>query len=401
MGAIIASFEDMIAPTSLAEFFSKYWEKQPLFMRRSSPHYYEPLLTLENVQNAISAGGLRYPAIQLSKGGGFLPPEAYCQDIRSGDVVFSGVPNIGRLHAEYQSGATISLPGFHRAWEPLQRLTTAVEAYLDHAIHTNVYLTPGAVSGFGPHYDVHDVFVFQISGSKHWKIYSPIFDLPHASQPFRPQMFTQSAPLLELDIEPGDLLYLPRGFVHTTNTTDRASAHVTLGVTVYTWMELLAIWLQSSKNDVAFRRALPPGFASRPELKQGLKAEFSKLVSGLHDKLDGENVIESFLQRVREGYPGQRGSSVEFDANAVAIGPGSQLQTLPRDRYARAEEGGSLILRFEGKTIPVSVRARATLDAICERSSFKPAELPSELSEETRLFLIRHLYKEGFLNLAG
>ena len=121
MGAIIASFEDMIAPTSLAEFFSKYWEKQPLFMRRSSPHYYEALLTLENVQNAISAGGLRYPAIQLSKGGGFLPPEAYCQDIRSGDVRFSGVPNIGRLHAEYQSGATISLPGFHRAWEPLQR----------------------------------------------------------------------------------------------------------------------------------------------------------------------------------------------------------------------------------------------------------------------------------------
>ena len=130
-----------------------------------------------------------------------------------------------------------------------------------------------------PHYDVHDVFVFQISGSKHWKIYSPIFDPPHASQPFRPQMFTQSAPLLELDIEPGDLLYLPRGFVHTTNTTDHASAHVTLGVTVYTWMELLAIWLQSSKNDVAFRRALPPGFASRPELKQGLKDGIVEVVS--------------------------------------------------------------------------------------------------------------------------
>ena len=131
------------------------------------------------------------------------------------------------------------------------------------------------MSGFGPHYDVHDVFIFQISGAKNWKIYPPIFDLPHASQPFRPQMSPDSAPLLELDIEPGDLLYLPRGFVHTTNTGNRASAHATLGVTVYTWVELLAIWLQSSKNDADFRRALPPGFAHRPELKQELKEGFT------------------------------------------------------------------------------------------------------------------------------
>jgi hypothetical protein len=122
MGAKIASFESMIAPVSPDEFFSRYWEKEPLFFPRSSPGFYDGLLTLPDIQNAISSGGLRYPAIQLSRDGGFLPPEAYCVDIRAGGVVFDGVPELARIQAEYQSGTTISLPGFHRAWRPLGEL---------------------------------------------------------------------------------------------------------------------------------------------------------------------------------------------------------------------------------------------------------------------------------------
>ncbi len=397
MGATIASFEQMIAPVSLDEFFARYWEKEPLFIQRSDPGFYDELLTLSDLQNTISSGGLRYPAIQLSRDGGFLPPEAFCKSIRAGGVVFEGVPELARVQAEYQSGSTLSLPGFHRAWGPLARLASAVEAYLDHAVHTNIYITPGAVSGFGPHHDTHEVFIFQISGGKHWKIYPPIIELPHSSQLFRPQMFTGAAPMLELDIEPGDLLYLPRGVVHSTTTLNRASAHATLGVTVYTWVELLAMWLQSSKDKVDLRRALPPGFAHRPELKRELMDGFAKLVAELHEKLDSESLVESFLQRAREGYPGQRAAEGGFDASVVVIGPRSELRALPRDLYRMSEEGGGIVLRFEGKTLPISARARAVLEDMRGRPSFRPAELAGDLNEETKLALARYLHKEGFL----
>jgi len=399
MGANIANFAQMIAPVSPDEFFATHWEKEPLFIRRADPGFYDELLTLRDVQNTISSGGLRYPAIQLSRDGGFLPPEAFCKDIRAGGVVFDGVPELARVQAEYQSGSTLSLPGFHRAWGPLARLASAVEAYLDHAVHTNIYITPGAVSGFGPHHDTHDVFIFQISGGKHWKIYAPIIGLPHASQLFRPHMFAGAAPLLELDVEPGDLLYLPRGVVHSTTTSNRASAHATLGVTVYTWVELLAIWLQSSKDEVGFRRALPPGFAHRPELKQELKDGFARLIAELHEKLDSESLVESFLQRVREGYPGQHAAAGGFDANVVVIGPRSELKALPRRRYRVSEEGGSIILQFEGKTVPMSPRARATFDDMRAKPSFRPEELAGDLNAETKLALARYLHKEGFLIL--
>ena len=43
--------------------------------------------------------------------------------------------------------------------------------------------------------------------------------------------------------------------------------------------------------------------------------------------------------------------------------------------------------------------ARAALDDMCKRPSFRPADLAGDLNEETKLALARHLHKEGFLIL--
>jgi len=101
--------------------------------------------------------------------------------------------------------------------------------------------------------------------------------------------------------------------------------HVTLGVTVYTFVELIAVWLQSSKNEAAFRRALPPGFAKHPELKQGIKDEFSRLVADLTHKFDVHQTVETFLQHVMEGYPGRSGPGREIDLDVAVIGPRSKF----------------------------------------------------------------------------
>ena len=172
---------------------------------------------------------------------------------------------------------------------------------------------------------------------------------------------------------------------------------MTLGVTVYTWVEVLATWLQSSRDEVDLRRALPPGFAHRPELKQELEKGVARLVANLQARLDGEALVESFARRARHGYPGQRAAEGGFDANVVVIDPCGKLKTLPRDRYVVSEEGGGIVLKFEGKTLPMSPPARATLLDMCAKSSFRPAELVGDLNEETTLALVRHLHKEGFL----
>jgi hypothetical protein len=395
-GAAAPQLKRLLAPLALDAFFARYWEREVLHLKRGDAHYYDSLLTLQDLERVVAAGGLRYPALQLSKGGTFLPPEAFCKDLRSGEIVFSGVPDLDRLQAAYQSGATLSLPGFHRAWRPLAELAGEVESYVNHGVHTNIYLTPRQSQGFDPHYDTHEVFVLQVFGRKHWKIFDSLVELPHQSQPFHPSMHKPSTPVLELDLEPGDLLYVPRGVVHTTQTLDEASAHVTLGISIYTYFEMLTIWLQGLRSHAAARRGLPPGFLDRPEVKPALARDFAELVARLSRGLDADRLVDAFLDRVRAGYPGKLNLDAGFHANPV-IGPESRLRTLERGHYALSETGESVVLRFSDKTAEIPAIARGFIKEICARPSFRLCELSCELDADARLALARRLYQEGFL----
>jgi ribosomal protein L16 Arg81 hydroxylase len=310
---------DLLAPITPERFLAQHWERRPLHISRTTPGYYDPLLTKQTIDTAIASGGLRFPGIQLAKGGGFVMPEAFTRSIRAGDDIFTGVPILERVREEYQSGATISLPGFHRAWPPLGALTAAIEAQMSHPVHTNIYLTPGAAAGFTPHFDTHEVFVLQIAGTKHWVIYPPPIELPHRSQPFDPRLAVNAAPLLEFDLTPGDLLYLPRGFVHTTTTPASFSLHVTLGITVYTWVELLADWAHASRHDPALRHALPPGFASGCGAPAALKAGLHAAIARLQQTTDLDALLDRFTQRVNAA---SNSVAASFDSDvSVAASP--------------------------------------------------------------------------------
>ncbi len=76
MAAVDFDLEKLLQPLSIERFFAEYWEKQPLYLPRRAPDYYAGLLTQRDLESLISNTDLRYPAIQLSKGGGYLPPEA-------------------------------------------------------------------------------------------------------------------------------------------------------------------------------------------------------------------------------------------------------------------------------------------------------------------------------------
>ncbi|MBV8592245.1 MAG: hypothetical protein JO212_19690, partial [Acetobacteraceae bacterium] len=120
------------------------------------------------------------------------------------------------------------------------------------------------------------------------------------------------------DLEPGDLLYLPRGFVHTTETSDSFSLHVTLGITVYTWIELLTEWVQLSTHSPSFRRALPPGFAGRENVRRSLGDRFARMLAELKSITDYNTFVDGFSQRVQSTRNGQR---ARFSTEVIATEP--------------------------------------------------------------------------------
>jgi ribosomal protein L16 Arg81 hydroxylase len=395
MSAEVFDIATLLSPLEIDHFLADYWETKPLCIHRHDRDYFRTLLSGEDLENIISGGDLRYPAVRLAKGGGYYPPEAYTANLKYGDDFFNGVPDVDRILSEYRSGATITLPALHRTWAPLKALSVALENYFDHALHSNVYITPGNAMGFTPHYDTHEVFILQIAGKKHWRVYDPPVTLPHRSQPFTPYGYTPPpAPLLETELEAGDLLYLPRGHVHAATTSDTYSAHITIGITVYTWVELAAELLKSCKEKTRYRKALPPGFASRAELKETLKQGLSDLLDELHQSGDYDPLIEHFSQRVTAGRT-RPGSA--FRCDAVVIGPQTVLKAPGRGDYRIVKESGSTVLEYDGKRLALPEHLRPLLEAMCARTSFRTEELPTRLDDEKKLAFVRYLNEQGFL----
>jgi hypothetical protein len=129
----------------------------------------------------------------------------------------------------------------------------------------NMYLTnPGQRTSAPPHTDKQDVFVLQTSGYKHWRVFAP----PQPSVMFRADPFARGKakdlltleemgpPLIETTLAPGQLLYIPAGFPHTTDTindipADSApSVHLTIGVDTLIWG-----LSYGGLRDIALRRA--------------------------------------------------------------------------------------------------------------------------------------------------
>ena len=352
-------FEQLLRPVGIEAFFANYWEKQHLWLQRAKPGYYHSLLSAQDLEHLISHSDARYPAIRLAKGGGYFAPEAYTRNVKHGDESFNGVPDVQRINDEYGQGATVALPAIHRTWAPLGMLCAALQAQLDYAAHANAYITPGNAQGFTPHYDVHDVFVLQIAGRKRWQLYEPVIPLPHRTQLFRPELYTGQTPIAEVELNAGDLLYLPRGVLHSTATTESFSAHVTVGISVYTWADLLKELLSSAMDDEHMRHALPAGFATHAELRPLLNRKMREMVDKLRSRSDFDRLIDAFTSRVR----------------------------------------ATRVRKPEGTRYQMPIPVAATMHAISQLRSFRPADLTGPLNTEGILGLSRHLVDIGFLTL--
>jgi ribosomal protein L16 Arg81 hydroxylase len=387
-------FTALIAPASPELFFNEYWERQPIHLSRGNADYYDSVLTNGDLERIISAADLRYPAIQLARNGSYLAPEAYTKNIKHGSESFNGVPDLGQIQSEYRAGSTVVLPALQRTWQPLRELCATLEGYFSHAVHANAYLTPGDSPGFTPHYDTHEVFVLQIAGSKRWRLFEPPVTLPHRTQPFTPIGYVLPAPILELDLKAGDLLYLPRGYVHAAETVGGHSAHVTIGITVYTWVDLVAELAASASEIAGFRTALPPGFATRDDLKSTLTGGLARCMDLLRENSDCQHLIDSFLQKVRSRRPPPDRT---FQSQVRVIGLHTRLRIPEADRYRVSFEDRNATLEFDGRKFLLPNKIRVTVEDMCKRMSFTPRELAGPLDIDAKLNLVRYLHEERFL----
>jgi len=154
-------------------------------------------------------------------------------------------------------------------WPPLTRLCRELRQSLLH-VYANCYVTPPGSQAVAPHADDRDVFVLQLCGRKRWRIFGPPpVQLPYTHEQVGkngfdvPEECLAQTPIIECVLEAGDVLYMPRGFIHEASCPDDASSwHATLAVATHdwSWTKVVGSVLTSAMDRAAtgrWRRALP------------------------------------------------------------------------------------------------------------------------------------------------
>lgn len=388
-------FARVLAPCSAETFFAEHWERKPLLIERGEPRYYEPLLTLDDVDFILTTHlHQRDFAISiLGVGAAKRTPSSL---------------TVSEVYDYFRRGGSIRIGAMFRFLEPLRPLVASFESTLGSRIGVNMYLTPKNAKAFGRHYDSHDVYVLQIAGLKHWRIYDPPVELPLENTfPGRSELFGVDPPyapsfmppvpfdsMREITLRAGDMLYLPRGVKHEAVTTDSLSMHLTVAAPAITWYEVFVHALKEAALDAPeLRGALRPPFGDGEE---GLAARIDALARELTPERLRKSVSAIAAQFALTREPYHSGLLARID-RADELTLESRLCIAPDLVIETRIEGVLLYLMFSGQFVELPLRTESMIRFILETRAFRVAELPTAMDDQSRVLLARILVENGFL----
>lgn len=384
------SLDWLIHPTTEAEFFKEYWEQKPLVVRRQQADYFSSLLSLDEVDRALTTLNLTYPNITLKNAAKDLRPADY--------TTTNGALDVAAVYQLLNEGSTVVLAFLDNILPSLTALCRGLERELSFPLQANAYLTPARAQGAKYHFDTHDVFVLQITGSKHWTMYGTPLELPLNSQNFDSKIHEQGAPAMEFELEPGDVAYIPRGVVHEARSSENLSLHITVGILCYRWADLLLEYVaDASLKDPAFRRSLPPGFAREGSDRSQAQEIFKSLLQRLATNPDCSPILDRFAERWISACPpllnGQMGQLALLDQLSIESVVGARSSAV----FRILQDGTSTSVHSFAREITFPPQAGDALRFALSRSRFSIRDLPGNLDDSGKLVLIRRLIREGLM----
>ena len=239
-------------------FVAEHWSQRPL-LDRGAPQRFSALLDEAEVEEMVGSRGLRLPAFRMVRQGTLIATDLYTKRAPLGQGEVGDLLDQGGVVRLFEEGATLILRGLERYHPTITTFCAGLAADLGHPVRANSYVTPANAQGHAIHYDLHDVFVLQCSGRKHWTVYGRHVVDPLPGDGVEPFVRSEDLGVTVLDdvLEPGDTLYIPRGWPHVASTTGEASIHLTLGVDVLTWLDVLAAVLERARGCSELRAAVP------------------------------------------------------------------------------------------------------------------------------------------------
>lgn len=379
----------LVAPVTPEVFLAEHWDRRPLHCARGDHAYFASLFGLDDVEALLRTYGVvaNPDSMRLVKRGA-TPPV----------IPIVGVPpDLALVHRAFEDGYTLNVNDVATHHVGLRRLVHALTARLGLCPHPNLYFTPPWSRAFDLHFDTHDVLVVQLAGAKEWRVYPRIETNPTdmSSDGSSVERAAVGAPVLDVILEAGDTLYVPRGFVHEAYTDDALSLHLTFGMVMGTYRQLLEHMLAVAEaKSTALRASIPPG-----ALFGGARAEVTAEILRLVASELSQDLVGDALDRWAAGELAM--------THAVEV-PRSFAPTPPLDLDVPLRKPENLVpivtasqgrarVHFQRGVIEGPFKIRPALVYVASHDVVTARGFPGRLSDEEKLVLVRRLVAAGVL----
>lgn len=355
------------------------------------------------MDSILTERGLREPFFRVVRDG--APVGGMTRSAVAGSRTVGDLADPERIRTAYDSGATIVLQSLQRLWPPIGEFCRELAARLGHRTQCNAYVTPGGhAQGFTYHHDTHDVFVLQVAGRKRWQVHEPVLELPTPRQARAGSDLVRhgASPVLDVVLEAGDALYLPRGWVHAAATVDEPSIHLTIGMQVTTWLDLLrAVVERLGPEEPALRRAVPTGGDSSTEAAADLAAALTKQAVDWLSTVSPDAVADVVEHQRATVVPAEPLGPLAQAVAAAGVAPATVVRPRQGLRATLVRRDQRAVLRVPGKEISLPAVAEPMVRTLLG-GPVTPLELAvadPDCDVSDALVVVRRLLREGVLAL--
>jgi ribosomal protein L16 Arg81 hydroxylase len=370
------SFDEIMAPLGAERFFAEYEGKQPLHLKGAADKF-AAVMTWAKLNDLLGMATIwSKSSLQLVLDKESIPAARYCESAmgRDGGQVLR--PDPDKVQSLLKRGATLVANDIDHLSAGLTAFSQAMEQALGGKVQGNLYLSSRRRQGFAAHYDTHDVYAAHVEGTKTWHIYEGRLADPIAHPMFKtlPQEHHERAKgrkLMDVHMEPGDLLYLPRGQYHDALADEGGAVHIAFGITYPVGMHVMSMLFDRVVALPEFRANLPR--LGRPDAERELAAHLKALADGIAKVLaEPETARQIRAEQQAFHYPRHSYALPEL------------LRAAQDDRYRVRAKGMRLVqqngrfgLLAEGSQTATEVPAdvSAVVGWLLERPEFSPADL--------------------------
>lgn len=379
------SLDILIAPHSEASFFEDVWEKRALHVARNDPDYFGSLredLRLEQViwQTCHSWGDVSLARAHTNYEGA---PYAALP------------PSVSTIRQALAEDYTVVINNLEKKSIRVAEFCRNVEKSLYFNAIVNLYFTKANTQGLNYHYDTEDVFILQLEGKKEWRVYDVCADLPLTDELYQ-QPDCASSSFQTFQLCAGDVLYIPRGFVHEARALEHDSLHLTVTVSVVRWAAVLHRLIDiASRHDVEFRKAVDVDL-----LRTGEVSSAQSVVNTLLQRISAQEYLPLAISEIQDRLLADK---ARLPLNGTAdddVQVGSVVGVAPDQVYllTRSHEG-ALFLKFVGASIELSDDLEEVVRFVCQRKTFIVDELPGAFTAAEKVGLVKRLVECGFLTV--